>query len=71
MLDSDVTFKHPMTYFMQVKVMITSTGQRIAHPQTGNGSGDFSNLAASNAFMELPVGKDVFLKGEVYRVWEF
>jgi molybdopterin molybdotransferase len=37
----------------------------------GNGSGDFSNLTASNAFMELPAEKNDFKKGEVYKILPF
>jgi molybdopterin molybdotransferase len=43
--------------------------QWIATPLFNNGSGDFVNLLEADAFMELPMDKGVFLKGEQYRVW--
>ncbi len=70
-LDSDVTFNAPMQYFMQVRVDVNELGQLIATPDEGNGSGDFANLLDSDAFMELPIGKVNFKKGEVYRIWPF
>ena len=36
-----------------------------------NGSGDFSNLVAANAFMELPLEITTFTAGSVYRMWPF
>ncbi len=70
-LDQDVTFATPMQYFMQVKVGVNELGQVVATPLEGNGSGDFANLLESDAFMELPMGKSNFMKGEVYLVWPF
>ena len=70
-LDSDVTFAAPMQYFMQVRVGVNEQGQMIATPDEGNGSGDFANLLDSDAFMELPMGKVNFKRGEVYRLWPF
>ena len=70
-LDSDVTFTAALQYFMQVYVATNEDGQLIARPTEGKGSGDFSNLADSNAFMELPAEKSIFKKGEVYRIWPF
>ena len=46
-------------------------GQIIAEAIEGNGSGDFANLADTDAFMELPLQKDEFKKGEVFRIWPF
>ena len=70
-LEQDVTFKSPLQYFLQVTVYISQLGQLIATPVAGNGSGDFSNLTASNAFMELPAEKSHFKKGEVYKIIPF
>jgi molybdopterin molybdotransferase len=71
MLNKEVTFTAPVQYFMQVKLGITETGQLLAIPAEGNGSGDFANLMESDGFMELAAGKTVFKKGEVYPVWAF
>jgi len=70
-LDHDIHFQPDLKYFLQVKLNLNEDGRLLAHPIEGNGSGDFANLADSNAFMELPLGKHNFKKGEVYRVYPF
>lgn len=70
-LEREVTFSPQLQYFLQVHLSIDRYGRLVAIPVEGNGSGDFSNLLHSNAFMELPADQDAFLKGEVYKVWPF
>jgi molybdopterin molybdotransferase len=70
-LDADVTFAPALQYFAQVTVYSHSNGTLMAKPAEGHGSGDFSNLAASNAFIELPLEKERFSKGEAYPIWPF
>jgi len=70
-LDQDFNFKPELQYFLQVKLSISNLGQLIGSPIAGNGSGDFANLADTDAFMELPVTKSEFKKGEVYTIWAF
>ncbi|WP_179413846.1 molybdopterin molybdotransferase MoeA [Mucilaginibacter sp. E4BP6] len=70
-LDHDVHFQPDLKYFLQVKLNLNHEGRLLAHPIEGNGSGDFANLADTNAFMELPLGKHNFKKDEVYRVYPF
>jgi molybdopterin molybdotransferase len=70
-LDADFTFAPSLQYFLQVRLSINDTAQLIATPVEGNGSGDFANLLASNAFIELPAERDNFTRGEVFRVWPF
>ena len=70
-LGTDFTFAPPLQYFLQVKLAGNEKGQLIAMPVAGNGSGDFANLADTNAFMELPAERNNFKEGEVYRVWKF
>jgi len=65
-LGSDVHFKPALHYFLEVDIEYTPNGKIIAHPKKGNGSGDFVNLKRAQAFIELPIGKDQFKKGEVY-----
>lgn len=70
-LNSDFEFKDDnLTYFLQVALK-NSDGRLIATPIPGGGSGDFANLKDVSAFMELPEGKKVFKKGEVYSVYSF
>ena len=71
MLAEDVSFKPNLQYFLQVIISTTQTGQLIAQPLSGNGSGDFLNLVAANAFMELPADTENFFKGEVYSFISF
>jgi molybdopterin molybdotransferase len=70
-LDADLVFEPQLQYFLQVKLQFNEQGQLIATPVAGNGSGDFANLADTDAFMELPSEKCEFKKGEVYRIWLF
>jgi molybdopterin molybdotransferase len=70
-LDSGFKFEPQLQYYLQVKLRFNEKGQLLATPVEGNGSGDFANLADTDAFMELPLEKNEFKKGEVYRVWVF
>jgi molybdopterin molybdotransferase len=70
-LGADVTFAPPLQYFLQVVVGQGDSGQLVAQPLPGNGSGDFSNLLQANAFMELPADRSEFSAGEVFRIWPF
>jgi len=70
-LDSDFTFTPALKYFLQVKLHSDNQGRQIATPIEGNGSGDFANLADTNAFMELPLEQNDFKKEQVYPVWTF
>ena len=70
-LDQDITFMPPLTYFLQVKLTYTELGVLSARPIEGNGSGDFANLADTDAFMKLPMERNEFKKGEVYEVIRF
>jgi molybdopterin molybdotransferase len=67
-LAEDFSFKPDLTYFLQVVLQYTPSGQLLAFPQAGGGSGDLANLANADAFMELPADKAHFLKGEAYPV---
>lgn len=70
-LNEDFTFKPSLQYFLQVKLSIAENGQLLANPIEGNGSGDLANLPNTDAFMELPLEKISYKKGEVYRIWVF
>lgn len=70
-LQNDIGFTVALQYFVQVKLMINQTGQLTATFIDTNGSGDFSHLAETNAFMELPLEQNTFRKGEVYKVWKY
>jgi molybdopterin molybdotransferase len=70
-LGDRITFNPKLKYFLQVKLNVNEYGHLIAMPIEGNGSGDFANLADTDAFMELPADRDHFHKGEVHKVWPF
>jgi molybdopterin molybdotransferase len=67
-LTADISFKPSLTYFMQVKLNHSQGGILQATPEEGQGSGDFANLLACDAFMMLPDEKSEFKVGEVYPV---
>jgi len=70
-LSEEVTFTPDLQYFLPVQMDCNAEAQLCARPLSSNGSGDFSVLVDADAFIELPAGKTVFRKGEVYRVWPF
>lgn len=70
-LNRDFQFQPPIQYFLQVKLQSNPQGQLMASPIEGNGSGDFANLADTDAFLELPAEKSDFKKGEVFKVLRF
>ncbi len=70
-LNEDFTFGAALQYFLQVKLTINKEGHLSATPAEGNGSGDFANLLQTDAFMELPLERNVFKKGDVFRIWAF
>lgn len=70
-LNADVEFKPDLTYFLEVRIAYSNKGQILAEPLKGNGSGDLANLADADAFIELPKGKNIYKKGEVYPIIPF
>jgi molybdopterin molybdotransferase len=70
-LQEAVTFKPDLTYLMQVRLSFSEQGQLQATPYHGHGSGDLANLTETDAFMEIPQGREVFSAGEVFRVYRF
>ena len=70
-LNNRYSFHLPLKCFLQVKLHYNEYCQLMATPVEGNGSGDFANLADTDAFMELPLERNDFKKGEVFKVWQF
>lgn len=66
-LSQDFSFKPNLTYFLQVSLK-NKKGTIFATPFVGNGSGDLANLVQADAFLELPAGREIFQKGEVFPV---
>ncbi|MEN8247639.1 MAG: molybdopterin molybdotransferase MoeA [Bacteroidota bacterium] len=71
MLTEDFTFKPDLTYYLQVSLQYSDDGRLLATPVPGRGSGDLANLLDADAFLELPQGKNLYEKGDVFRCWEF
>lgn len=61
-----VKFEPPLTYFLQVLAHPDESGQFLATPVEGHGSGDFANLLHCNGFLELPSDRSHFRQGEVF-----
>lgn len=70
-LGRDFEFMPALQYYLQVKLQSDIQGRLIATPVEGNGSGDFANLAGTEAFLELPPERNEFKKGEVFKVFTF
>lgn len=70
-LAEDFSFKPPLTYFLQVKLLYNNEGQLIASPLPGHGSGDLANLVDADALLELPPDKTDFKKGEVFNCFVY
>jgi len=70
-LNHRYSFQLPLKCFLQVKLHFNEYCQLMATPVEGNGSGDFANLADTDAFMELPLERNEFKRGEVFKVWRF
>ena len=67
-LSGKIVFKPDLTYFIPVKLQYTEGGVIEALPLAGQGSGDLANLNDADGFLELPQGRDVFEKGEAFRL---
>ncbi len=67
-LGAPVTIEPPLTHFMPVRVEIDDWGRSWAMPAPTNGSGDFTALAGTDGFVELPPGPNTYPKGFVTRV---
>ncbi len=70
-LVEDFTFKPELTFFLQVKLSYSLNGKILASPVEGHGSGDLANLVEADAFLELPLERSLFRKGEVFKVFVY
>jgi molybdopterin molybdotransferase len=65
-LTEEIIFKKDLTYFIPVKLESDKTGVLKAHPLKIKNSGEFSALAGSDGFLELPKDQSVFKVGEAF-----
>ncbi len=69
-LAEPLVFKPDLTWFVPVSIE-NRRGMLLAHPQPGHGSGDLANLHGTQAFLELPRGREHFAAGEAFRLWPY
>jgi molybdopterin molybdotransferase len=70
-LGAPVTVNPPLTQFMPVRIEPDDWGRPWAMPAPTNGSGDFTALAGTDGFVELPPGPNTYKKGFVTRFYRW
>lgn len=68
-LTEDVVFAPSLTYFLPVRVNSDENGRLWAKPCQTSCSGDYSTLAGTDGFIELPAAKSEFNQGEAFPLW--
>ena len=64
-LTAAVDVKAPLAFYMPVTLRSDEWGRTSAEPAPTNGSGDFTALAGTDGFVELPPGPNTYPKGFV------
>ena len=70
-LGAPVTFNPPLSYFLPVRIEQDDWGRLWAQPSPTNGSGDYTALAGTDGFVELPPGPNTYPKGFVTRFYRW
>jgi molybdopterin molybdotransferase len=70
-LTAPVEVKAPLAFYMPVKLKNDDWGRTSAEPKPTNGSGDFTALAGTDGFVELPPGPNTYPKGFVARFFRW
>lgn len=70
-LGAPVAVNAALAQFMPVKVTGDEWGRNWAQPCPTNGSGDFTSLAGTDGFVELPPGPNTYAKGFVTRMYRW
>ncbi|HEX4648112.1 MAG TPA: molybdopterin molybdotransferase MoeA [Steroidobacteraceae bacterium] len=68
---AEVSVKPPLTFFLPVRLEQDEWGRSWAAPAPTNGSGDFTSLAGTDGFVELPPGPNTYAKGFVTRLYRW
>jgi molybdopterin molybdotransferase len=63
--------KAPLAFYLPVRLRSDDWGRTCAEPSPTNGSGDFTALAGTDGFIELPPGPNTFPKGFVARFFRW
>jgi len=70
-LSAAVSVSSSLAQFLPVRVEIDEWGRSWARPSPTNGSGDFTSLAGTEGFVELPPGPNDYPKGFVTRLYRW
>jgi molybdopterin biosynthesis enzyme len=70
-LTKDIQFSKKLSYFVPVKFKYAEDGTTHAEPMEVKNSGEFSGLAESDGFIELPLELSHFKAGESFRMFEW
>lgn len=70
-LGENISFKKDLTFFAPVRTTFESDGTLNAWPVSIKNSGEFSALSESDGFIELPQGRDEFIKGECFSFYSW
>ena len=70
-LAAPVESRAPLVAFVPVELSWDDWGRAWAHPRTLNTSGDFTTLAGSDGFVELPPGPNTWPRGFVTRLYRW
>ena len=70
-LSAAITVTPPLTHFIPVRLEQDDWGRDWAVPAPTNGSGDFTALAGTEGFVELPPGPNTYAKGFVTRLYRW
>lgn len=70
-LGAPLTVTPPLTHFIPVRLQQDDWGRDWAVPAPTNGSGDFTSLAGTAGFVELPPGPNTYAKGFVTRLYRW
>ena len=70
-LGAPMTVVPALTLFVPVRIEIDDWGRGWAVPAPTNGSGDFTALAGTDGFAELPPGPNTYPKGFVTRIYRW
>ncbi len=61
----------PLAFYLPVRLRSDDWGRTSAEPRPTNGSGDFTALAGTDGFVELPPGPSTFPKGHVAKFYRW
>lgn len=70
-LGAPQSIKPALTHFIPVRIEQDDWGRDWAMPSPTNGSGDFTALAGSDGFVELPPGPNTYARGFVTRLYRW